>query len=79
MKTRIAITALLSLLTSSVLFGLGAVAVLSIPMFSEQAEYLLPLVIVTSFLVGPVIGWFLAPQLQARYARIQNRQLKIQK
>ncbi len=77
MKTRIAITALLSLMTNSVLFGIGAITVLSIPFLSERASYLLPLVIVASFLAGPVIAWFIAPHLRARYSRMRSRRLEV--
>ncbi len=69
MGPRIYITILLSLMTCSVLFGVGAVAVLSVPALSEQAKYLLPVVIVVSFVFGPVIAWLLAPRLRARYWR----------
>ena len=49
MGPRIYITILLSLMTCSVLFGIGAVAVLSVPALSEQAKFLLPIVIAASF------------------------------
>ena len=57
MAARIYITILLSLMTCSVLFGIGAVAVLSVPALSEQAKFLLPVVIAASFVIGPVIAW----------------------
>ncbi len=69
MGPRIYIAILLSLMSCSVLFGVGAVAVLSVPALSEQAKYLLPVVIAASLVFGPVIAWLLAPRLQARYWR----------
>jgi len=73
MSARIYITILLSLMTCSVLFGIGAVAVLSVPALSEQAKFLLPVVIAASFVIGPVIAWFMAPRLRARYRKARDR------
>ena len=51
MRTRTMIAALISLPVNAVIFGAGAIAVLSIPALAEQAKYLLPAVIVGGFLV----------------------------
>lgn len=66
MKTNLFITALVSLMTNAVLFGAGAIAVLSVPALNEQAKYLLPVVIVASFLLAPIAAWFIAPRMRAR-------------
>ena len=73
MGPRIYITIFLSLMTCSVLFGIGAVAVLSVPALSEQAKFLLPIVIAASFVLGPIIAWFMAPRLRARYWKDRDR------
>ncbi len=75
MSTRFSIAVLLYGLVSSVLFGVGATTVLSIPSLSAHAALLLPIVIVMSFLLAPIIGWFLAPMLRARWSREQNARL----
>ncbi len=67
MRTRTMIAALISLPVNAVIFGAGAIAVLSIPALAEQAKYLLPAVIVGGFLVTFPIAWILAPRLRARY------------
>ena len=67
MTTRLSITLLVMMMTNSVLFGVGAIAVLSIPALNDQAMVLLPVVIVTSLLLGPLVAWFIAPRLRARY------------
>jgi len=77
MGPRIYITILLSLMTCAVLFGIGAVAVLSVPALNEQAKILLPAVIVASFLLGPIIAWFMAPRLRARYWKARDRAAEI--
>lgn len=66
MKTDLFITALVSMMTNAVLFGAGAVTVLSVPVLNEQAKYLLPVVIVASFILAPIAAWFIAPRLRAR-------------
>jgi hypothetical protein len=73
MGPRLYITIMLSLMTCAVLFGIGAVAVLSVPTLNEHAKILLPIVIATSFVIGPVIAWFMAPRLRARYWKSRDR------
>jgi hypothetical protein len=69
MSTRFAITLLLCGVVASVLFGVGAAAVLSIPGLSARASLLLPIVIVASIILAPIICWRLAPMLRAKYSR----------
>lgn len=56
-------------MVNAVLFGTGAVIVLSVPGLQEQWKYLLPVVIVLSFLLAAPIAWLIAPRLRARYWR----------
>jgi hypothetical protein len=72
MSTRFSIALLLFGLVSSVLFGVGATTVLSIPSLSVHAALLLPIVIVASFILAPVICWVIAPMLRAQWSRQQN-------
>lgn len=67
MTSRLSITLLVMMMTNAVLFGVGAIVVLSIPALKDHAMVLLPVVIVTSFLLGPIIAWYIAPRLRARY------------
>lgn len=69
MSIRMSISLLLSMMVASVLFGIGATAVLSISSLSKYATLLLPLVIVASFALAPVISWMIAPMLRAKYSR----------
>ncbi len=71
MNNRTAIAALIWMMVSAVMFGIGAVAVLSIPQLNVDAAYWLPMVIVASFVVSPFIAWALAPRLRARWQRRQ--------
>ncbi len=69
MTNRTSIAVLINMMVSAVLFGIGATAVLSIPELSDHAVILLPLVIVMSLLISPVISWYLAPRLRAAWVR----------
>ncbi len=69
MSTRFYITLLVSLMTNAVLFGIGAVIVLSVPQLNEHASIFLPIVIVVSIVLAPIFAWVIAPRLRARYWR----------
>lgn len=69
MPTRLQIAALLSLMISSVLFGIGAATVLSVPSLNADAAFYLPAVIILSFVLTPPIAWMMAPRLRARFWR----------
>jgi hypothetical protein len=66
MRTRTFIAGLIALPINAVLFGAGAIIVLSIPALAEQAKYLLPVVVVAGFAAAAPIAWMLAPRLRAR-------------
>lgn len=55
-----------SALANAVLFGIGAITVLSIPALSANAIYLLPVVILISFTVAPFVGIWIAPRMRLR-------------
>lgn len=67
MSVRFQIAVALSLMVNAVLFGIGAVIVLSIPELALEAKYLLPAVILISFIMTPFISWMMAPRLRNRY------------
>lgn len=72
MSVRFQITALISLMVNAVIFGIGTIAVLSIPYLNEDAKFWLPIAVVASLILSPGISWFIAPRLRNRYW--QNRQ-----
>ncbi len=69
MKTDLFITFVVALMVNAVLFGVGAITVLSVPALAEQAKYLLPAVIVAAFVATPFIARLLAPRLRLSYWR----------
>ncbi len=66
MRTITYITIFVSMMVNAVVFGAGAIAILTVPALDEQAKYLLPAWIVVTFLVSPVIARFMAPNLRLR-------------
>jgi len=64
MRTITYITILVSMMVNAVVFGIGTIAVLTIPALSDQAKYLIPAWTVLTFLISPIIGRFIAPSLR---------------
>jgi hypothetical protein len=67
MSTRASISILILSMVNAVLFGIGAIIVLSIPALNANANILLPVIIMASFVISPFISWTLAPRLRARW------------
>lgn len=66
MSNNLRISLLIVMIVNAVVFGIGAVAILSVPSWNQQAKYLLPAWIAASFLIAPVIAWVLAPRMRSR-------------
>lgn len=69
MSNRFSIATLISVMVNAVVFGAGAILVLSVPALSANAWLWLPLVVIVSFAVSPFISWYLAPRLRAKWVR----------
>lgn len=67
--THVALAALVFMMTNAVLFGIGMVAVLTIPTLAQYEEGLVPTVVVLSFILAAPLAWIIAPRLRARYWR----------
>ena len=66
MRTITYITMFVSMMVNAVIFGVGTIAILTVPALDDQAKYLLPAWIAVTFLVSPVIARFIAPSLRLR-------------
>ncbi len=66
MSTNTRIALLISMMVNAVIFGAGAVTVLSIPHLSERAPFLLPVVIAASFLLSPFVARIIAPRMRSQ-------------
>jgi ABC-type sulfate transport system permease subunit len=69
MTTRTRISFIVAMMVSSVLFGIGAVMVLSIKSLNVDAAFWLPVVIVVSIVISPFLSWAIAPMMRARWMR----------
>ena len=77
MRKRLFVAALVYLPTNAVLFGIGAVTVLTIPALNAQAEILFPTVVIASFILAAPVAWLLAPRLQSRSFRRRSPALEL--
>ena len=66
MRTRTFISGLVFLPANAVLFGIGALLVLSIPGLRAHATTLIPVVVVLSFVIAAPLAWYIAPKLRLR-------------
>ena len=73
MKTNTWISLLLTLMVNAVVFGIGAIAILSIPSLYDKVKYLLPAWIVLTLIMSPFIARALAPRLRSRLAPPNER------
>lgn len=67
MSVRFQIAAIMSVVVNAVLFGVGAIIVLSIPALADSAKILLPVVVILSFVIAPIASWIIAPRMRSRY------------
>jgi hypothetical protein len=54
------------MMINAIIFGIGAVTVLSIPALAAHAKYLLPAVVVASFILAPFVAWPIARRMRLR-------------
>ncbi|WP_112805024.1 hypothetical protein [Ensifer sp.] len=76
MSVRLQLAIMVGLMINAVLFGIGAVIVLSIPVLADNAKYALPVVVVLCFILTPFIAWVMAPRLRLRYWRDREQATK---
>ena len=73
MKTRYYVAAIACLPVNAVLFGAGAVTVLSVPGLREHASTLIPNVVFASLLLTLPIAWFVSERMMLRYWPLHAR------
>jgi uncharacterized membrane protein len=67
--TRDRIAMLIYSMVDAVLFGIGLVVVLNVPLFAAHLWIGIPVVVLTSLILGAPIAWLIAPRLRARKNR----------
>lgn len=55
-----------SMMINAVIFGAGAILVLSVPALAVHARVLLPLVIIAAFAAAPLFALVIAPRMRLR-------------
>ena len=73
-KTRLFITGMLYPMINAIIFGSGAVAILSIPFLSANAPLTIPVAVAAAFIGAVPISWYLAPRMRYRYWRRRNEE-----
>jgi hypothetical protein len=56
-----------SMMINAVIFGTGAILVLSIPALAAEAKVLMPLVVIAAFGAAPFFALVVAPRMRLRY------------
>lgn len=64
MRTRTLIAGMIALPLNAVIFGIGAVTVMSIPALEPYWEYIIPVVVIAGFILTVPLAWKLAPRLR---------------
>ncbi|WP_318558190.1 hypothetical protein [Pseudorhizobium pelagicum] len=72
-KTETFLTVIAAMMVNAVLFGVGAIAILSVPALNEMAKFLLPAWIVIALIASPFIGKLIAPRMRLRYWQHRDR------
>lgn len=67
MSVRLQLAIMVGLMINAILFGIGIVTVLSIPVLADNAKYSIPVLVVACFTITPFIAWLMAPRLRLRY------------
>lgn len=57
---------LCAIMVNAVVFGIGAITVLSVPALAAQAKYFIPAVVVASFVISPFIAIPIARRMRLR-------------
>lgn len=60
------LTIICSMMVNAVVFGIGTITVLTVPVFAGVAKYLIPAVVVFSFAAAPFIAKFIARRMRIR-------------
>ena len=66
-KARLRVAALIYCMVNAAVFGVGMIAVLSIPALMSHAFFWIPAVVVTSFVISAPLSWLIAPWMMMRF------------
>lgn len=67
MKPEMLVAICVGLMTSAIIFGIGAIIILSVPQLADNAKYLLPAIVVSGCILAPFIVWRISPRIRLPY------------
>ena len=67
MSVRLQLAIMVGLMINAILFGIGIVTILSVPVLADNAKYSIPVLVVACFVTTPFVAWIMAPRLRLRY------------
>ena len=73
-RARLRVAALIYCVVNAAVFGVGMIAVVSIPALVSHAYFWIPAVVVSSFVVSAPLAWFIAPWMMMRFIRERSVQ-----
>jgi hypothetical protein len=71
-RARLRVAALIYCMVNAVVFGVGVIAVVSIPALVSQAFVWLPAVVAGSFVISAPLAWFIAPRMMMRFMKANS-------
>lgn len=71
-RARLQVATLIFSMVNAVMFGLGVIAVLSTPILAQRAFFWIPAIVVVSFMLSPLVAWFIAPSMMQRFLKAQS-------
>jgi hypothetical protein len=71
-RARLRVAALIYCMVNAVIFGMGMIAVLSIPALTAHAFFWVPSVVVSSFVISAPLAWLIAPLMMMRFAKANH-------
>lgn len=66
MKPQILMAVFIGFMTTVIVFGIGALIMMSIPQLADNAKFLLPAMIVSGLLLAPFVAWRVTPLVRLR-------------
>jgi uncharacterized protein (DUF983 family) len=66
-QVRLGVAALVYLMVTAVVFGIGIVSVLMTPALAQHAFLWIPAIIVTSLVLSAPLAWLIAPSMMMRF------------
>jgi hypothetical protein len=71
-RARLRVAALIYCIVNGVVFGLGLILVVSLPVLMTHAFFWIPTVVISSFAISAPVSWFIAPWMMMRFIKARS-------